>query len=119
MTLGSEFFTITDFERRTDGFCCKVVLSAEHPVYGGHFPAQAVVPGVCTLIVIRECAGVALGRDVVFAAIRECKFVSALLPCDGLTLVLNFSLSESLELKGSVSRFDDAKTVLKLKAELK
>ena len=119
MKLGTDFYQIISLDRTESGFTCRAELSANHPVYAGHFPEQAVVPGVCTLAVIRECTGKAIGRDVVFETIKECKFISALLPYDRLTLKLDFTLLNDTQLNGMVSCCNDNRTVLKLKATIK
>lgn len=111
------FCIIRSLAAADGGFRAQVELIPGHPVYKGHFPERPVVPGVFTLSVVRECAAAVLGRDVEYSAIRECKFISALLPCEGLAVTLDFTLAEDGRLCGTVSR-DDA-VVLKLKATLR
>lgn len=100
-----------------EGFKAMAELLPDHPVYKGHFPAQPVVPGVFTLALIRECASAVTGRDMEYADIKECKFISALLPAVGLKILFDFSLSPDGKLCGTVKRDDDI--ILKLKATLK
>lgn len=111
------FFRTISLDRRDDGFGALVEISSDHPVYRGHFPGRAVVPGVFTMAVVRECASTALGRAVSYAAVKECKFVTALLPEAGLTVTLDFTISEDGKIAGTV-KYGEA-TVLKLKATLK
>ena len=68
--------------------------------------------------IIKECLGKALQREVCFSAIKECKYLSALLPFDGLILKLDFQLVES-QLRGVVVRVNDNQIVLKLKATIR
>lgn len=118
MKLENDFYTIESFERTADGFICVVTLSVDHPVYRGHFPGSAVVPGVYSLAMVRECASRAMGRDVTFKKIEECKFVSVLLPVEKLMLNLNFTIDDNGRVTGLLSRYDDNRVVLKLKAKL-
>lgn len=120
MRLEGDFYTVTKREQaQADTFVVEVVLHPEHPIYAGHFPERAVVPGVCMLTVIRECLAGLLGRPVAFAAIKECKYVSALLPEKDLKIRLSLSLLPDNQLKGSVIRCDNGQTVIKLKADLR
>lgn len=117
MKLADTFYTIRSFDSAGDGFRACVELLPDHPVYQGHFPGQPVVPGVLTLALVRECASMHIGRRAAYAAIRECKFISALLPCEGLEIRLDFTLDEQQKLCGTVRRGEEP--VLKLNAVLK
>lgn len=116
MKLEETFYRMREFRPVPTGFEALVALLPEHPVYAGHFPAQAVVPGVMTLALVRECAARRLGREVTFAAIRECKFVGVLLPAGAEAVELNFTITEDLRLAGTVAR--GGEVLLKLKATL-
>ena len=76
----NNFFTIETFSKDAATFRAVVQLNGQHPVFAGHFPGQPVVPGVFTLQMIKECAAVALGKEVRFAAIQNCKFSRTILP---------------------------------------
>ncbi len=119
MRLEGNFYKIEQLGITADGvFNAVVEICHEHPVYEGHFPQQAVVPGVCTLTIIKECIGKVLQREVSFGSIKECKYISALLPFAGLRIVLDFVIEDSTHLKGKVTRYDNGQVVLKLKATL-
>lgn len=120
MKLSDNFYIIHRSEKvQNDSFSIEVELLPGHTIYEGHFPGQPVVPGVCTLTVIRECLGRLLEREVKFASIKECKYVSALLPQEGLRITINMTLVDSSKLKATVIRNDDQQIVLKLRAEIK
>ena len=71
-----DFYRIIDFTPTEEGYTAEVELRADHPVYQGHFPAQPVVPGVCTMRVVRELTARAVGCAIWFDTIREAKFVA-------------------------------------------
>lgn len=120
MRLEGNFYTVVRREQvQADMFVVEVLLLPEHPIYAGHFPAQAVVPGVCMLTVIRECLAELLGRPVKFASIKECKYLSVLLPQEDLRIRLTLMLLADMQLKCTVTRCDDDQTVIKLKADLR
>ena len=56
MKLLDNFYIIHRSEKvQEESFSVEVELLPNHAIYGGHFPGQPVVPGVCTLTIIREC----------------------------------------------------------------
>lgn len=120
MQLEGHFYRIEQIESVSDGvFSVRLVLCANHPVYEGHFPGQPVVPGVCTLTIIKECLGKILSRKVGFASIKECKFVSALVPQNDLRITVNLSMTESTSVKAVVVRTENQQTVLKLRGTIR
>ena len=119
MRLENNFYTINNIEQKSgDAFAVEVTILPEHQIYEGHFPQQPVVPGVCTLTIIRECIGNILSKEVSFASIKECKYVSALIPQEDLRIMINLTIGES-KVTALVERVDDQQTVLKLKANLR
>lgn len=117
MRLEDNFYKIHAIEKTDVGYKVEVELMATHPIYEGHFPQQAVVPGVCTLTIIRECLARILSKPVAFVGIKECKYVSALIPQNDLRCVINLTLTEGV-VNAVVVRVDSLQTVLKLKANL-
>lgn len=115
MILKDTFYTVGNIQQTPTGYEVRVTLNPAHPVYAGHFPQQPVVPGMCTLTIIREVLGDILGAEVMFRQIRECKFVSAVIPREGLGLDLSIILSDN-QVRCIIMEED--KVVLKLKAEI-
>lgn len=116
MKLIDNFCTLHRLDRDNEGFKAVIKLLPDHPVYKGHFPGQPVVPGVFTLALIRECASIVTGRDMKYADIKECKFISAWLPTEDAKVTLDFAFKGEGKLCGTVKRGSD--TILKLKATL-
>ena len=120
MRLENSFYKINNIEQKSDdAFAIEVTILPGHQIYEGHFPQQPVVPGVCTLTIIRECIGNILSKEVSFASIKECKYVSALIPLEDLRIMINLSITESTKIAATVERVDNQQTVLKLKANLR
>lgn len=119
MRLEDNFYKIHAIEQTENDYKIEVELLQDHPIYEGHFPGQPVVPGVCTLTIIRECIGKILSKSVSFASIKECKYVSALIPEEGLKIIINLTLAADGGVKVVVERVDNNQIALKLKATLK
>lgn len=58
----------------------EIRLDAGHDLYRGHFPGEAVTPGVCQLIIVRELASIVAGRVLRYASIAESKFTAPVRP---------------------------------------
>lgn len=48
----------------TWAFLAKASVDPKHPVFQGHFPGVPVLPGVCSLYLIRTCTELFLGHDL-------------------------------------------------------
>ena len=56
------FTSIDNYLAQEGHYAFRVRLDASHPVYRGHFPGHPVLPGVCTLQLVRECLHRGTGR---------------------------------------------------------
>lgn len=121
MILEDNFYFLDSLNYEAGTLSAEATISAMHYIYAGHFPSGAVVPGVCTLTIVRECLSRAMGREVSFEAIKECKFVSALIPQEDLRICMEFTVADSGQLRGTVTTPtpDGEQVVLKLKATLR
>ncbi len=96
----------------------EVRLNPGHAIFGGHFPGNPVLPGICSLMTVRECASLVTGRRLEYASIRECKFLAVITP--GAVLDVKLKLSEEAgcyTLDATVCSGET--TMLKLKARLR
>ncbi len=118
--LQDNFYRITDRIECEGNWLLTIHLNASHPVYDGHFPEHAVVPGVCTLQMIKECAEQILSEKLFLGRISSCKFLLALHPVVNNELQLKLTLKEETE--NVVSLFAEGKSqgteFIKLKAIL-
>lgn len=116
-----ELYTSMENYLREEGrLAFRVRLDASHPVYRGHFPGHPVLPGVCTLQIVKRCLACGTGRAVRFTAIRECKFLGMIVPAADTLLEIDIRLGED---EGGTRKLtctvtDDDKTVLKLRATI-
>lgn len=119
MKLHDNFYKIHDIAREDNTATIRVELLPSHPIYAGHFPGQPMVPGVCTLTIIKECIERILGCKVSYASIKECKYMSALIPEENLLITISTTIDEDKNVKAVVNRDSTQETVLKLKAVIK
>ena len=120
MILGGDFFRMVQSAREGDLWRVSVELNPGHEIYRGHFPGQPVMPGVCTLSMVKECVEEIVGKKLLLRTIRECKFLASILPQEHRTVEIEFSILpvEEALLRLRCTAFAGGKCVLKLKAEL-
>lgn len=55
--------SFVELSETKDRISAQVVLNAEHPLFTGHFPGNPILPGVCTVQIIREILENTTGRE--------------------------------------------------------
>lgn len=89
------FYQIQEIaEREAHSWLFTIEFNPNHAIYQGHFPGHPVVPGVCTLQTIKECAELILKSDLTFSQIQSCKFLSAINPSERSLLELTITLKD-------------------------
>ena len=76
----NDFYTIDGLRQTEQTVECTVRFQPDHAIFGGHFPGQPVVPGVCTMAIIKALLEQALGRSLQLAEAGAVKFLQLLLP---------------------------------------
>lgn len=75
----------------------QVELNPEHPIYQGHFPEHPVVPGVCLLQLIKECAEGIRRQQLQYTQVSSCKFLSVVNPVNTPYLSVTLTLKNMEE----------------------
>ena len=92
------FYKIIHRKEREDGKReIEIELNPGHALYQGHFLGQPVVPGVCTLQMIKESAEQIVNRPLQYVQIASSKFLSAINPLETPRLQLFIRLEETEE----------------------
>lgn len=76
----TDYYSIESKEIEFQEATFRLFLVRDCEVYKGHFPKHAIAPGACNIEMIRQCASVALGKEVRFLHIKQCKFLLPLEP---------------------------------------
>jgi 3-hydroxyacyl-[acyl-carrier-protein] dehydratase len=94
-----------------------IKLNPDHPVYGGHFPGNPVVPGVCQVQMIKELTSVILEKEVILSQSDNIKFLSMIRPEETPVLKVSIDIREKesgfWNVTGTISR--DEQIFLKFK----
>lgn len=111
-----EFYEVIECQKVDDKFEYTVRINSKHRVFAGHFPGRPVVPGVMTMMMIRQCAEDAMHiKSTHYASIGECKYLQPILP-DGRNMKIKFSI-EGKSINAEIESIDSVK-LLKIKAIL-
>ena len=111
--LRNRLYTLIPIDSADDENRFAARLDTSYPIFAGHIPTRPILPGVCTLTMLRDGISLLEGRPIRFDRIRECKFTAPVDPRTTDSLELRISASE-----GTVhaSAGDGERIVLKLKA---
>ena len=58
----------------------EISINRDCEIFRGHFPGQPVLPGVCSIEIVRESLSIMMGRDVHVCRISQCKFTGMVNP---------------------------------------
>lgn len=101
------------------GQTMRVKMLTSHPVYEGHFPGNPITPGVMSLRMIRECAGTMLGKELRYAAVKSCRFLSLIKPGETLDIEMETIADEQgLRLKAKIKDINDGSAKMNLDATM-
>lgn len=76
----NSFFKICSHYKENDQVIFTIELIEDHALYTGHFPEKAIVPGVCSIGIIKECASFYLQKPLRFSTLDRCKFLNPIEP---------------------------------------
>ncbi|MBS1614999.1 MAG: 3-hydroxyacyl-ACP dehydratase [Bacteroidetes bacterium] len=66
----------------------------QHRIFEGHFPGHPIVPGVCTLAIVKEALESALGKNLMLHESSVIKFLGLIHPDSRPILDLNWDEQE-------------------------
>ena len=75
-----DFYTIHSFNKSENSLFTEIHLNPEHEVYKGHFPQQAVVPGVIQLQIIKELLEKDLSINLMIKEVIMAKYLNMITP---------------------------------------
>lgn len=90
----NDFFTFSDLKREAGKIGCQVSFNAGHEVFKGHFPHQPVVPGVCSMAIVRLLLEEQMNRKLQLQRAGHVKFLQLLLPESRPEVVLTYEPKE-------------------------
>ncbi|NND88837.1 MAG: 3-hydroxyacyl-ACP dehydratase [Flavobacteriaceae bacterium] len=74
-----------------------VKLNKDHEIFNGHFPGNPVLPGVCTMQIIKELTERALDKNLLLSVSSNIKFMALINPEKTPVLDLEIKVSEEVD----------------------
>ena len=71
-----------------------VVFNTEHEIFKAHFPDKPIVPGVCSIEIIRQLITDLLGGEVRVILVKNMKFLNLMTPDVGKVFRFDIQLTE-------------------------
>lgn len=98
-----------------------VEINPDDQLFNGHFPGRPVLPGVCTIQIVKECICSVLDRDLHFMSISQCKFMGMVDPYidNRLTISVCYKIEDARQTTVNASVSNSGRVVSKIKATLK
>ncbi len=78
----NKLYTLSSLElsKEKDKITAYILLNREHPVFKGHFPGNPILPGVCTVQIIRELLEKSLEKELLLARAGNIKYLGFINP---------------------------------------
>ena len=118
--LKDDLYKINRLDFDGDTINAQVAVDPTHKIFDGHFPGQPVLPGVCTVEILKELVGEVQGRKMKLSDANNMKFLSLVDPSK--TNILNFTIQlnedgDAIKINASAQLEDDTST-FKIKGTL-
>lgn len=78
--LMNDFYTINNLTPGENSVSGVITFNAAHDIFKGHFPGQPVVPGVCTMQIVKEILQEQTSKNLLLRSTGQVKFLQLLLP---------------------------------------
>ena len=107
-------YTLYDCQAHDGIITATISINADHDVFIGHFPSQPILPGVCSLQIVKEILEGSLGQSLSLDNASNLKFLEIIDPnvVDKLTVNISYADKEGLLIVKSVI-VDDKKSYYK------
>jgi 3-hydroxyacyl-[acyl-carrier-protein] dehydratase len=106
--LNTNFGNVLTTETHENKVIFEVSLNAKHDIYRGHFPIKPIVPGVCTLQLVRELLEIHLGKKLRFSSSKNVKFSGMIDP----------NITPQITIEIQITSIDSTQEINKIKANV-
>jgi 3-hydroxyacyl-[acyl-carrier-protein] dehydratase len=77
----NELYTIITFQEESDNKMTAVIeINRDHDVFKGHFPENPILPGVCSIQILKEILTLKSGKAVILSKASSVKYLSFINP---------------------------------------
>lgn len=93
-SLDTDIFIIEDLKSNVDSFQAKLTINKASSIFNGHFPGQPVVPGACTLQIVKDVLERTLNMRLLLKKADHLKFISMIVPENSGEITLDISYKD-------------------------
>ncbi|HLO60385.1 MAG TPA: hypothetical protein VK179_16660 [Bacteroidales bacterium] len=99
----NELYTVTALnpDALRENITAEVALNPEHPVFAGHFPGNPILPGVCTVQIVKEILELVFNTGMILEKAGNIKYLGFVSPV--LSPAMLFTLSAKENESGGLS----------------
>jgi 3-hydroxyacyl-[acyl-carrier-protein] dehydratase len=91
----NELYTIKNIQKESvNKLTIQVELNRDHDIFKGHFPGNPVLPGVCTIQILKELLQIHLGKNLNLAKAGTIKYLSFIDPVKNSTINYEIQLND-------------------------
>ncbi len=105
--MNNNFYEVRDFAATETGLTGTISYNAAHPIFEGHFPGNAIVPGVCTMQLIGELISRALHTNIRLFEAPGIKYLQLLTPDAMPEVMVSWTIAESIITANAVLKSND------------
>jgi 3-hydroxyacyl-[acyl-carrier-protein] dehydratase len=115
--LQGNFYTLSAPVTESNVFKAVLQLNAAHPIFGGHFPGQPIVPGVCMMQIVKEITTQLTGKALSLQKADFLKFLTMINPLETsqVNIELKHVVTEDAKIRVDAQFFNDATIYFKFK----
>jgi 3-hydroxyacyl-[acyl-carrier-protein] dehydratase len=91
----NELYTIKNIQKESvNKLTIQVELNRDHDIFKGHFPGHPILPGVCTIQILKELLEIQLNRNLNLAKAGTIKYLSFIDPLKNCIINYEIQLNE-------------------------
>lgn len=76
----NDFYTCHDVQTGEKEYSCRLVFNPAHAIFGGHFPGNPIVPGVCMIAIVKELLEQQVVKPLMLSHAGNAKFLQIIGP---------------------------------------
>ena len=81
MSVLKDFYTVKSIQQTGDlEYLIEISLNASHEIFKGHFPANPVTPGVCTMQIVKDLTEFFSNEKLLLSSASNVKFMAIINP---------------------------------------
>lgn len=116
----NDLYTVTTLNHEEGKILAEIVIDPTHRIFDGHFPGQPVLPGVCTVEILKEIVSEAKGRTYKLKEAHNMKFLSLVDPSqmNKLFFQVNYTEEDNMLKINAFANLENETTTFKVKGIL-